>query len=147
LADIKSLDLARLLGISERNLRDLAREGHIVKLKAGQYDLAPSIFKYCARLRAMAARHGGADLSLERARLAKEQADATALKNAVSRREMVPAGDVLTEWRSTLAKVRAGLLALPNRIAGRIPTLTQTDIFEIDAEVRAALTELADDAA
>jgi phage terminase Nu1 subunit (DNA packaging protein) len=43
-----------------------------------------------------------------------------------------------------LRTVRAGILAVPSRVAARLPHLSRTDIAEIDAEVRAALTELGD---
>jgi len=41
-----------------------------------------------------------------------------------------------------LRKVRAGVLAAPSRCASRLPHLTPHDISEIDAELRAVLTEI-----
>jgi terminase small subunit / prophage DNA-packing protein len=38
--------------------------------------------------------------------------------------------------------VRAGMLAVPSRAGARLPHLTAHDIAEIDAEVRAVLTEI-----
>jgi phage terminase Nu1 subunit (DNA packaging protein) len=38
--------------------------------------------------------------------------------------------------------VRAGLLAVPSRVAARLPHLTAHDILEIDREIRAALAHL-----
>ena len=44
-----------------------------------------------------------------------------------------------------LGTVRAGMLAVPSRAGARLPHLTVT-IFEIDAEVRAVLSEIGNDA-
>jgi hypothetical protein len=38
--------------------------------------------------------------------------------------------------------VRAGVQAVPSRVAARLPHLSRTDIAEIDAETRAALSEI-----
>jgi phage terminase Nu1 subunit (DNA packaging protein) len=38
------------------------------------------------------------------------------------------------------------MLAMPSRCAARLPHLTARDVSEIDAEVRAVLTEIGNDA-
>lgn len=73
---------------------------------------------------------------------AREQADALALKNAAARGELLEAAAVAAEWSGVLREVRAGMLAVPSRAAQRLQHLTPHDIAEIDAEVRAVLTEL-----
>jgi phage terminase Nu1 subunit (DNA packaging protein) len=56
--------------------------------------------------------------------------------------ELVEASAVQAEWSDILRVVRAGMLAVPSRVAARLPHLSKHDIAEIDAEVRAALTEI-----
>jgi phage terminase Nu1 subunit (DNA packaging protein) len=58
------------------------------------------------------------------------------------RGELVEAVAVQTEWSVILRTVRAGMLALPSRVAARLPHLSKHDVAEIDAEVRAALSEI-----
>jgi phage terminase Nu1 subunit (DNA packaging protein) len=41
-----------------------------------------------------------------------------------------------------LRTVRAGMLAVPSRVSQRLPHLSAHDVSEIDAEIRAALTEI-----
>ena len=53
---------------------------------------------------------------------------------------MLYAAAVEAEWSGVLRNVRAGMLAVPSR--ARLPHLTPHDIAEIDAEVRAVLTEI-----
>lgn len=144
---ISPVGLASLLGVSERLIRDLATEGTIVRMGRGKYDLEASVRGYCARLRETASGRGGEsatqNLTAERTRLAQEQADTAALKNAQLRGELVSAVEVERQWSDVLRTVRAGLLAVPSRILQRCPHLNAQDGVEIDLEVREALKELA----
>ena len=45
-------------------------------------------------------------------------------------------------WGGVLRTVRAGMLAVPSRVSQRLPHLSAHDVAEIDAEVRALLTEI-----
>ena len=105
--------------------------------------------RYCEHIRRTASQRGGeaslATLRDERIRIAKEQADALALKNAAVRGRTLDAGAVEAEWSSVLRNVRAGMLAVSSRAGARLPHLTAHDIAEIDAEVRAVLTEIGGD--
>jgi phage terminase Nu1 subunit (DNA packaging protein) len=49
---------------------------------------------------------------------------------------LVEAAAVEAEWDDVLRTVWAGLLAVPSRLAARLPHLTAHDVAEIDAEVR-----------
>ena len=83
-----------------------------------------------------------AQVSTERARLARLQADSVELKNARARGSLLDAEAVEREWGDILRGVRAGLLALPSRCAARLPHLSKSDVAEIDQEVRAVLAEV-----
>lgn len=139
--------LANVLGVADRTLRDLAERGLVVKAGRGSYELAASVRRYCEHLREIAAGRGGEagvlDLTAERARLAKEQADAQAIKNATLRGELLPAADVERRWREVLAGVRSRMLAVPSRTRQALAHLTATEVAVIDREVRDALGEAA----
>jgi phage terminase Nu1 subunit (DNA packaging protein) len=138
--------LARWLGVTDKTVREMAKAGIVVRVKRGLYKLEDSVTRYCERIRRTASQRGGeaslATLRDERIRIAKEQADALALKNAAARGELLDAGAVEADWSTTLRNVRAGMLAVPSRTAARLPHLTPHDVAEIDAEVRAVLTEI-----
>jgi phage terminase Nu1 subunit (DNA packaging protein) len=51
---------------------------------------------------------------------------------------------VRREWAGILGDVKAGMLAVSSRCASRLGHLTQADVAEIDAEIRAVLQELGD---
>ena len=78
-----------------------------------------------------------------RDRLAREQADNMALKNAALRRELVPSTEVEARWSDILRRVRSKILAVPSRTRQTCPHLTAHDVAAFDAELRQALEELA----
>ena len=83
-----------------------------------------------------------AQVSTERARLARLQADAIEIRNAHQRGALLDAEAVEREWSAILASVRAAMLAVPSRCAARLPHLTPHDVAEIDSEIRAVLAEI-----
>lgn len=84
-------------------------------------------------------------LTAEKTRLARAQADAAEVRNLMLRAELLKAGDVEKEWSAMLRTVRAGLLAIPARLQQQLPHISAADIAVFDAELRAALEQLADD--
>ena len=84
-----------------------------------------------------------AEATKQRGRLAAAQANLAEIKAAKLRGELVEAAAVEAEWSGVLRSVRAGMLAVPSRVAARLPHLTKHDVAEIDTEVRAALTDAA----
>ena len=51
--------------------------------------------------------------------------------------------DVMANWSSAFRTLRSAMLALPERVAARVPGLSREVVYEMDQEVREALTELA----
>ena len=139
----------KLVNIHARTVRDLAQRDIVVKVGNDRYDLAASLQAYASHLREMAAGRGDEQhqlfLTAERARLAKEQADNTALKNAALRRELVPAAEVKIMWSGIVRQARSKILAVPARIRQQLAHLTAKDVETIDAELRRTLEELAND--
>lgn len=144
---IGGADLCELLGISPAALTDLRHRGIAARLGHDAYDLKATVRAYTAHLRGVASARGGEEhvlaLTTERARLAKEQADAQAIKNAALRRDLVPAADVTREWAEVLRKVRAGVLAVPSRLRASLPHLAAADLLAVDTELRKTLEGLA----
>lgn len=139
--------LAQVLGLHERTIRDLVDKKIIPRATSEGYPMATCVAAYCAHEREVAAGRGGASgvstLTAERARLAREQADAAALKNAALRGDLVDAAAVERTWTATLAAVRARFLSVPSRFLACAPHLTRADGEALDAEIRLALEEAA----
>lgn len=138
-------DLCDLLGLSSGALADLKKRGIAVHLGHDAYDLKATVLAYVTHLRGIAAGWGteeqAINLTAERARLAREKADAQALRNATLRRDLVPAVEVGRAWGDVLRQVRARIMAVPSRLRQSL-TLSAADADTIDREIRAALTEL-----
>ena len=143
--EVNSKTLADWLRISERSVRAMADEGIVKRAGRGRYLLKESVQAVVEHQRGIAAGRGGAsqvlDLTAERARLAKEQADAQALKNAVARGELVLAEEVAQAWERLVLTSRNAMLAVPSRCGERL-SLNSFQVETIDREVREALEAL-----
>lgn len=144
---LKTAALAGLLGISTRRLNQLVEEGIAVRTAPGMFDAAATVQAYVAHASGKAA---GAvvelDLNREKARLAKEQADGQAMKNAVERREFVRAEDVAREWEDIIRSVRSAMLSVPSRCRRQAATsFGVAEIAVIDREIRDALEAISND--
>lgn len=140
-------ELAALVGLSPRTVRNLTAEGVIRKTgKGGQaFATLETVQAYLATLRRKSPTPGQADeLKAEKIRQAREAADKLALQNAAARRELLPADDVQREWASILADVRAVLLAVPSRAGERL-NLSPADVAILTEEIREALEGLSRD--
>lgn len=139
--------IARLLDLSERRVQQLSREGVIPKAERGHYDLVGAVRGYVAFLRdqALRAQAGAPDYGSERARLIRAKADLAEMEAHGRRGELLPADAVEAAWTAVLARLRARLLVLPDRLAPLC--FEETTIAgardQIRKAVREALTELA----
>ncbi|MFN4153642.1 MAG: DNA packaging protein [Paracoccaceae bacterium] len=142
-ATLGEAEVSRLLGIGASRLRTLARDGVAVRVGNGTYDVRATLARYLEQLRTHAARagrapEGGDEYKAERVLLVAAQREAQEMKNAVMRGDLVSAEDVTQGWASILTDVRAGVLAVPARLAD----LTPDQRGKLDAEIRLALERL-----
>ena len=138
--------IARLLDLTERRVQQLARDG-IIPASAragpdrGRYDLVGTVRGYVRYLRELATRSqtGAADFGVERARLIKAKADLAEMDAAVRRGDLLPAAQVEEAWIAVLARLRARLLVLPDRLAPLVHE--ESTIAGTRAQIRDAITE------
>ncbi|NUB25732.1 hypothetical protein [Azospirillum brasilense] len=132
-------EVGKHLDLSDRSVRELLERGVLPNAARGALDLDWCRTSYIRHLREMAAGRAtgpaGDDLTSERARLAREQADNIALKNAALRKELLPRSDITRAVVAAFQIVRDRLSALPARLAG--PLAATTD----PAEVRGRLSD------
>jgi phage terminase Nu1 subunit (DNA packaging protein) len=138
---VKAAELARRWGVSNRQIGVLTEKGILARGPGGILAWE-STRRYLAHLRESAS--GRTTISDERKRVLTEQADKLALGNAATRAESVKLVDVIREWADTFRELSAKLLAIPDRLASRLPNLTRHDLHEIDAEIRIVLRETFD---
>lgn len=141
--------VAKALNLTPRRVQQLVAEG-MPKATRGEYDLGQCMAWYIRYLqKALEARqdpdsrHDLAELTRERARLAKEQADKTALYNAELR------GDLgrLSVWQDELARflseMRAAFLRLPSKVAPDLNGDVNDRQRRLEAAVHEVLRRLA----
>lgn len=85
------------------------------------------------------------DLTEERARLAKEQADRVAIQNAKLRGELLDAAEIEHRWADEMVRLRSRMLAVPVDLPQLLPGLTKHELGVIDRAIRDAMSEAADD--
>lgn len=141
------MDCAGHLDITDRRFRELVELGVIERKPPGQYDLDIVRVQYIRHLRKVAAGRSGVtgelELSNERAKLAREQTETAALKNAISRGEYVAVTDVIAMVQNDYATVRQRLLIIAGKISDALAGRDRDTIYAgIYGEVVAALEEL-----
>ena len=132
-------DIATHLDLSDRSVRELLDKGVLPNARRGALNLDQCRVAYIRHLREMAAGRGTGpsadDLTAERARLAREQADHYALKNAALRLELLPRADITRAVSAAFQIVRDRLTSLPVRLAGPLARLSEP------ADVRVRLAD------
>lgn len=119
-----------LVGISQQAVSELQTSG----LWKSQVTTIENVRAYCAKLREEAAGRD-TELARERARLAREQADGIALKNAAQRREYAPVV-MLEQALATACRQIVGVLeTLPRQLRAKCAHLTSADIAIVEAEI------------
>lgn len=87
---------------------------------------------------------GSLDLSEERARLAKAQAEKTEYELQKMKRELLPSEEVETLWQKYISNIRSKILLLPNKVSRDLKGLEDEKEIEqiIENEVFNSLTGL-----
>lgn len=124
-----------LVGISQPAVSDLMSRGVI---EAGQ-PAGVWLLAYASHLREQAAGRGAdGELASERARLAREQADAVAMKNAQSRREVAPVGIIEEVLAHAARQIATVLEGIQPQLRRRFPDLTGEQLKLIASELARA---------
>ena len=145
-------ELAAVLGLSARRVRELAEAGVLKRRGRGRYDAAEATRDYARHLREVAAGRaaatggdGGLDLVEQRARLAAAQADRAELELAARRGQLVDAEQVKAGFVNMVTTAKTRLMGVPSKAKARIPTLTVRDIEALEDLITEALIAVAQD--
>lgn len=127
---VTQVQFGDMVGISQQAVSDLLRR----RVLADGASADEWLLAYCDHLRGIAAGRGGEaslELSAERARLTKEQADKIEMQNAVMRGELAPSR--LIEEVIARAGSRMGRLldTIPGLLRRRLPQLTADDVAAV----------------
>jgi phage terminase Nu1 subunit (DNA packaging protein) len=136
-------EVAHLLGISNEDVVKFASIGVLARDKArGRYQLQASVKNYCENIRKAAT--GRASPAVEqRRRMLQAQGDLAETRAAIDAGALLDAGEVESEWSSRCRTTMATMMAVPTRVAARIPNLSRRDTMEIEEVIREKLTAAA----
>ncbi|MGD0332452.1 MAG: hypothetical protein ABSA90_04255 [Xanthobacteraceae bacterium] len=141
-------EAARHIDLGERRFFELLDDGVIERKSPAAYDLDEVRVTYIRHVRKVAAGRGaekGSDLAAERAKLAREQTEIAARRNAVERGELVSIEEVGRQIEEEYGVVRQRLLAIPGTLADSLVSLDRASIESaLHEAIKDALTELHD---
>lgn len=137
--------IARLLGLTERRLQQLAKDGIIQKSGRGRYPLAGSVRGYINYLQSQI--DGGKDFidyRIEKARRERASAEKTEFDLAVAKRQFmhVSVFEGLLERFANIASSRFD--AIRSRLKVKYPDLTAAQIDGISKEIADARNAIAE---
>lgn len=142
--------LAGLFELTERRIQMLAKEEIIPKAERGKYPFVASIKGYIKFLRVRAfggeAAGDGGDITTERTRLYRTNADKAEIELAVMKRESLPANVVHLVWAKQIVAFRAKMLSIPIKMAAELHGIENKKEIEAVAKqfIWEALNELAE---
>lgn len=149
---VNSATLEKIIGVSDRRIRQLAEEGIIVRTAKGRYKLMESARNYILSLK-VSMEASGADLPDGKLDLEEEKAIHERVKRQISelklqtmRGELHKALDVERVMTDMLVSVKAKLLSMPTKLAPLLVARENADYIRtlINKEVLEALNELKD---
>ena len=139
--------IAKLFGVTERRVQQLAQEGILPKPEKNQYELVGCVREYINYLQQRAFGKGVApqDSHLERARLLKAQADNAELDLAHKTGGLITVERVEVDWLGMINACKSKLLSIPTKAAYQISNLDDPHEIEkfLERLIHEALTELA----
>ena len=150
--EVTEVELAEYLGLSTRRIRQLFKEGVVIKSQRGRYDLKGSVLGYINSLRQQEKKM---DSSLEKLKISKEATSLqheqlkkrkTELQVRELEKKLHKAEDVEYYWNSMVLAAKSRLTAIPVKCAPVLVGIEDRKEIQsiLKREVAEALNELAD---
>lgn len=149
---VNSATLEKIIGVSDRRIRQLAEEGIIIRAAKGRYKLMDSILNFILKLKVEIEMKGGTspdgeiDLEEERALHEKVKRHISELKLQTMKGELHKSEDVEHVMTDMLVSIKTKLLSMPTKLAPILVSRNDIDFVRstINREVLDTLNELKD---
>lgn len=135
-------DLAEWCDISVKTVEHLVQNGVFTRVGPNLFALKANNRAYIAKLRTAASGRNSVN-EAARGRLLDWKAKQIELKVGELDGKLVYVTEVEAHWANALRTFRASALAIPTRVAARVPGLNREVVYEMNQEIREALTEMA----
>lgn len=116
-ADVNTL--AEVFGLTPRSIQNLEKQGIVVRVAHGQYDLVASVRNYISHLQYEVASEDG-EFEIQRTRVYRARAEILEAQSQAIRGELHDAACIAEVMGDGLANMRAKLLAVPTTAAPRV---------------------------
>lgn len=151
MVEVTEAELAEYLGLSTRRIRQLFKEGVVIKSQRGKYDLKESVKKYINTLRD---REKNQNDNLEKLKISKEaetlmherlRKRKTELIVLQMEKKMHTSEDVEYFWNAMIMSAKSRLTSIPVKVAPSLVGLEDRKEIQsiLKREVSEALSELA----
>jgi phage terminase Nu1 subunit (DNA packaging protein) len=149
MTEITTAVLARLVGLSERSVRDLARGQIFVRAGRNTFDQEASVKAYCASLRRAATGKRGdgkafAAVTDHRARLLRIQADRAQFAMDVEAGKYWLKDETERFVCGRLAALSGVVLGLPNWLANKVPDIDPLVVIAIRDRLHEFMKDIAE---
>lgn len=144
---VSNAELAAYLDVTPSTIGDLAAKGRVVRLARGKYDLRASVRAYVSHLRTSAAGRPGTkeDLTAEKTRLTKAQADRAEMERDEKAKVMVNVKLFEDRWAQEVAIFRQIMMGVPSSMAEALTGVSRHDTRVMEDVMRDALERCADE--
>jgi phage terminase Nu1 subunit (DNA packaging protein) len=146
---VPATTLAKIIGVTDRQIRNLADEGVLIKTAHGKYNLVESMKNYITMLKTskeIQKKSTDYDLDEEKAKHERLKIQKTEIELQITRGQLHAAEDVEQVMSDMLTYFRTKIMGLPSKLAPQLINMHKaTDVEKLLAdECRLALNELSD---
>ncbi len=149
---VNSAVLEKIIGVSDRRIRQLAKENILVRAAKGRYKLMDSIINYILTLKvemeasSVQSLDGEIDLEEEKAIHERVKRHISELKLQTMKGDLHKSADVERVMTDMLVSVKTRLLSMPAKLAPLLVARSEIDYIRaaLNREVLEALNELKD---
>lgn len=145
---VPATTMAKIIGVTDRQIRNLADEGILIKTGHGKYNLVESLRNYIVMLKTskeISKKSTDYDLDEEKAKHERLKIQKTEIELQVTRGQLHEAEDVEQVMTDMITYFRTKVMGLPSKLAPQLVNMHKAgDIENVLAdECRLALNELA----
>lgn len=137
---IDSASLAKMLCITDRQVRNHAQDGLFKRIDGGRYNAKKCVPAYIRYLKKHL-KGNTESLTSQRTRLVQVQAERAQLELDILRQKNPPLDLCMNFWKSILNSVRSKLLSIASSLKIKYPHLENDVIVSIDEVIREAMEE------
>ncbi len=121
---VSTIQLAKILKLSERRVQQLTKEGIIPKLDRNNYNLVESVNFYIDYLKQQfSSEISTDDIVKNRNRLTLARAELYEIEKSKLEEELIPASIVKKTWMVYITMLKNKLLSIPNKVAPLMVTV------------------------